>query len=249
MGKLDGKNALITGGSSGIGLETARLFLAEGAKIVITGSNQKKLDAAATSLGGNAEAICANIADVSAVKKMAEQAGDALGSLHIVFVNAGITAIAPLQDVDEALFDKVMDINVKGVYFTVKHCVPLMQDGGSIILTTSVRNRTGAPGSSLYGASKAAVRSLARMFAAELVGNGIRVNALSPGAVITPIYERLGWSGEQIDSMREKLKALVPMGRPAQAAEIAKAALFLASDDSSYVLGEELVVDGGYATT
>ncbi|WP_417512838.1 SDR family oxidoreductase [Minwuia sp.] len=248
MGRLTGKNILITGGTSGIGMASARLFIEEGATVAVTGSREETVDKALEQLGKGVVGIVADVSDVRSIARMATGVKDSLGTLHGLFLNAGVTGFTSLDQADEAEYDRIFNINVKGTYFSAQQCVPLMSDGGAIVITTSVRNQTGAAGSCLYGASKAAQRSMARMLSAELVGKGIRVNALCPGAIDTPIYGKLGWSEDQIEGMREKLKTVVPMGRVGRADEIAKAALYLISDDSSYVLGEELVVDGGFAT-
>jgi NAD(P)-dependent dehydrogenase (short-subunit alcohol dehydrogenase family) len=248
MSKLQGKIALITGGTSGIGLATADLFLAEGAEVYIVGSTEKSLESAQLALRGRAWPIQADMQKLSDIRDMADVVKARHGRLDILFANAGQTLIQPLADIDEATYDRIMDINVKGTFFTIQALAPLMSRGSAALITTSVRNQTGAPGSSVYGASKAAARALARMFAAELVGQGIRVNALCPGAVDTPIYDRAGFTPERIDQVRTRLKSMVPMGRAGTAQEMAKAALFLCSDDASYITGEELVIDGGFAT-
>jgi NAD(P)-dependent dehydrogenase (short-subunit alcohol dehydrogenase family) len=249
MGRLSGKHAVITGGTTGIGLATAKLFQAEGARVAVVGRNEANLKTAATALGPDCVAIQGDMAALAEIEAMAQSVGRAFPRVDIVFANAGITAFAPIEEVDEALYDQVMALNVKGVYFTVKHLLGQMSEGGSIILTTSVRGRTGAAQSSVYGASKAAVAALARMLGVELADRGIRVNALCPGAVETPIYERLGWPAARVEAVRERMRKQLPMGRVGAPEEIASAALFLASADSSYMLGEEIVVDGGYIAT
>ncbi|HUT48757.1 MAG TPA: SDR family oxidoreductase [Alphaproteobacteria bacterium] len=246
MGRLDGKHAVITGGTTGIGLATAKLFQAEGARVAIVGRNPENLKNAAETLGPDCLPIQGDMSKLAEIEAMASTVAEAFPRVDIVFANAGITAFAAIEEADEALYDQVMDLNVKGVYFTVKHLLGQMGEGGAIILTTSVRGRTGSAKSSIYGASKAAVAGLARMLGVELAPRGIRVNALCPGAVVTPIYGRLGWSDERIAAIRERISGQVPMGRVGGADEIARVALFLASEDSSYMLGEEVVVDGGY---
>ena len=235
MNRLEGKTALITRGASGIGLASAKLFQYEGANVVITGQNEARLEQAAAELGDGTKAIRANVTSLSDTVQMVEQ------------VNAGVTMPMPVMNVDDAHIDDQMAINFKGVFFTVQKALPIMRDGGSIILTTSCLNQMGMPGMSIYAASKAAVRSLARSLSAELGDRNIRVNAISPGPIETPIYSKLGMSEEQLGQMASDLQQRIPMSRFGQPEEIAKAALFLASDDSSYMLGEEIVIDGGWS--
>jgi len=246
MGKLDGRYAVITGGTTGIGLASAQLFQEEGARVAIVGRNPDNLKSAAETLGETCLPIRGDMSKLVEIEAMARTVAGAFPKVDIVFANAGITTFATIEEVDEALYDQVMDLNLKGVYFTVKHLLGQMGEGGSIVLTTSVRGRAGRPKSSVYGASKAAVASLARMFGVELAPRGIRVNALCPGAVATPIYDRLGWSAEQLEAVRARIRKQLPIGRIASAEEMARSALFLASDDSSFMVGEEMVVDGGY---
>jgi NAD(P)-dependent dehydrogenase (short-subunit alcohol dehydrogenase family) len=246
MGKLDGRYAVITGGTTGIGLASAQLFQEEGARVAIVGRNPDNLKRAAETLGETCLPVQGDMSKLAEIEAMVKAVADAFPKVDIVFANAGITTFAAIEEVDEALYDQVMDLNLKGVYFTVQHLLPQMGEGGSIILTTSVRGRAGSPKSSVYGASKAAVASLARMFGVELAPRGIRVNALCPGAVATPIYDRLGWSAEHLEKVRERIRKQLPIGRIAVPEELATAALFLASDDSSFMVGEEMVVDGGY---
>ena len=247
MARLDGKTALITGGTTGIGLETAKLFQTEGARIAFTGQNQERLNEAAQKLGSEAYAIRANTQSVADIEAMALQVKEELGGLDVLFVNAGITKSASLAEVDEAHIDEQMGINFKGAFFTIQKVVPFIRDQGSIVLTTSCLNQMGMPGMSIYAASKAALRSLAQTLSAELTERGIRINAVSPGPIETPAYSKLGLPQEALQQMAGQLVEKVPMRRFGQPEEIARAALFLASEDSSFMLGEELVVDGGWA--
>lgn len=246
MPKLDGKAALITGGTGGIGLATARLFAEEGARVAVTGQDEKRLREAAEELGDGVLPIRAEMRSLDDIDGMVERVRDRLGGLDVLFVNVGVTWTASLEEVDEASFDGQVAINLKGSFFTVQKAVPILNRGASVILTTSTLDQMGMPGMSVYAASKAAVRSLARSLAAELVGRGIRVNAVSPGAIDTPIYGKLGLPPEAVKEMAGRIAGQIPMRRFGQPEEVARAALFLASGDSSFVLGEELVVDGGW---
>jgi len=247
MNKLAGKTILVTGGTTGIGLATAKLFQQEGARVAITGLNQERLDKAASEIGGETLALRADASILEETTHMVTAIKDALGGLDAVFANAGVTIPMPVANVDEEHIHKQMGINFNGVFFTVQKALPIMRDHGSIILVTSCLNQMGMPGMSIYAASKAAVRSLARSLSAELGDRYIRVNAISPGPVDTPIYSKLGMPTEQLSQMAQQLQSKIPMSRFGQPEEIAKAALFLASDDSSFVLGEEITVDGGWS--
>ena len=244
---LKGKTALITGGSSGIGLATARLMFAYGARVAITGLDPERLQAALESLGKGAIAIRADVrlkADMQAVR---EQVEHAFGHLDILFANAGVAYGTPLASTDEAMIDQLLAVNVKGVYFTVQSLVPLMPKGSAIILNTSWLNQIGSPGRSWLSASKAAVRSFARTLSAELLEQQIRVNAVSPGSIETPLHRQAGQTQEQFDTYAAKVGSQVPVGRMGQPEDIAEAVCFLASDRSRYMLGAEVVVDGGRA--
>lgn len=247
MRKLKEKVAVITGGNSGIGLASAKAFAAEGAKIAIIGRDRKTLDLAKKELGSSALMIQVDVSNLSELDMAYSEIKKNFGHIDILFANAGVAKFTPFNEVSEQFYDQIMDINVKGLFFTVQKALPLMAKGGSIILTSSSLNSRAIPGGSVYGASKAAVRSLGRGFAADLADKGIRVNVLSPGPVETPIFERLGLSETQLKSMGEAMAARVPLKRFGQSEEIAKAALFLASDDSSFVFGSEISVDGGIA--
>ena len=244
MAKLDGKIALITGGTSGIGAATAKRFQSEGAKVIVTGSNPKTLEAARHELSG-IDVMSSDAGDAAATKVLIDQVQSRYGRIDVLFVNAGIAKFSPSADVDEAFFDAQFDINVKGAYFVIKHAAPVMSDGGSIILTSSVSGVLGGGGQTVYGATKAAIRSFGRTFAAELAPRRIRVNTISPGPIATPIFGKTGLTAEQLAGFTESLMTTIPLKRVGQPEEIAAAALFFASDESSYTTGAELFVDGG----
>jgi NAD(P)-dependent dehydrogenase (short-subunit alcohol dehydrogenase family) len=246
MPRLDGKVALITGGTTGIGLATAQLFVQEGAKVAITGQNQERLDQASETLGGEVLAVLADTRSLTDLDTAFTQIKERWGKLDILFVNAGIAKFSPLLDVDESFINEMLDINFKGALFAVQKAVPLMSENSSIVFNTSINNQMGMPNSGIYAASKAALRSLVRVLAAELIERGIRVNAVSPGPITTPIYTKLGIPQTQVEQFAGKLQQVIPMKRFGEAEEVAKAVLFLASNDASFVLGEELVVDGGW---
>ena len=243
---LQGKKALITGGSSGIGLATAKLFKQNGARVAITGTDPDKLQRARAEIGGDTVAIQANVVSVADLTRMAEETKTAFGALDIFFANAGAAAASPLGATEEAVYTRLMDVNVKGVFFSVQAVVPLMTRGGSIILNSSWLDLRGVAGRGILSASKAAVRSFARTFAAELAPKGIRVNAVSPGSIITPLH-RGARSDADFNAYVEMTSKIIPLGRMGLPEDIANAALYLASDLSSYVLGAEIIVDGGRA--
>jgi NAD(P)-dependent dehydrogenase (short-subunit alcohol dehydrogenase family) len=246
-GRLSNKVALITGGSSGIGLATAKLFTQEGAYVFITGRRQAELDAAQHQLGARAFAIRGDVSSMSDLDDIFESIRSKKGRLDIVFANAGGGGIAPLDQVTEEHFDKTFDTNVKGLLFTVQKALPLMPKGGNIILNASTTTTVGTPAFSVYSATKAAVRSFARNWTLDLRERGLRVNAISPGVVPTPGYDLLGLTKEQIQEFVDVQVQNIPLGRIGTPDEIARAVLFLASDDSSFVNGIELFVDGGMA--
>lgn len=247
MGRLSNKTALITGGTTGIGLATARLFQQEGARVAITGQDAQRVAQAAEQLGAGALALRANVASRAEMEAVAQRLQAEFGGLDIVFANAGIAQPRPLAEIDEAHLDALIDVNFKGVVHTVQSMLPLLRNPASVVLNATTMVEVGIAGMSIYSATKAAVRSLARTLSAELVQRGIRVNAISPGLVETPIYGKLGLPPEAVKAWGEQLVAGVPVKRFGRDDEIAKAVLFLASDDSSYVLGENLLVDGGVA--
>jgi NAD(P)-dependent dehydrogenase (short-subunit alcohol dehydrogenase family) len=248
MKRLEGKTALITGGTTGIGRATAALFLREGARVAITGQNAERVAEAAAALGEGVIGLSADAASAADMAKVAQRLQAEFGQLDVVFANAGIAHPRPLADIDEAHIDQQFGVNVKGVIFTVQKLLPILRKPASVILTASTVAELGAANMSVYAATKAAVRSLARSLSAELAPQGVRVNVVSPGPVETPIFGKMGLPKEAVDAFAEQVKGKVPAGRFGTVDEIAKAALFLASDDSSYILGEQLLVDGGMAT-
>ena len=247
MKRLEGKVAVVTGGNSGIGLATARRFAAEGAHVFITGRRQAELDAAVKQIGNQATRIQGDVGSLRDLDRLYAEVKRRQGRIDILFANAGSAELAPLGAITEEHFDKIFGVNVKGLLFTVQKALPLFRDSGSIILNASIVASKGLEASSVYSATKAAVRSFARTWTVDLKGRGIRVNAISPGPIDTPGINNLGLTGEQIEEFKKNIVAAVPMGRMGDPDEIAKAALFLASDDSSYVTGVELFVDGGMA--
>jgi len=246
MKKLNNKVAVITGGNSGIGLATAKIFAKEGAKVVITGRDEVTLQEAAEEIGNGTLAIRADILDLATLDNAYRQVENEIGKIDVLIVNAGIFKGAPLTDFTEELFDEISNINFKGTFFTVQKALPYLNDGASIVITGSAATSAGLENASAYSASKAAVRALARNFSADLLGRKIRVNVLSPGHVETPIHTRLGLSEEQVKELRSQLASVVPLKRGGMADELANGYLFLASDDSSFMLGAEIVVDGGW---
>jgi NAD(P)-dependent dehydrogenase (short-subunit alcohol dehydrogenase family) len=245
MGKLEGKVAVITGGNSGIGLATAKEFKEQGARVVITGRDQQTLDEAVQEIGGDVLALRSNTSSLTEIDKLFAAVKEKFGHIDVLFVNAGVGKFAPVEAVTEEMFDSIMDINFKGAYFTIQKALPFLNDNASIVLNTSIVAHIGMPNSSVYAASKAALITLARTLSSELVGRGIRVNAVSPGPVTTPILGRMGLPPEALEETRNSLEYQIPMKRFGRPEEIAKTALFLASTDSSFLLGTEIVADGG----
>ncbi|MCB5206795.1 glucose 1-dehydrogenase [Methylovorus mays] len=245
MGKLKGKIALITGGASGIGLASAKAFVAEGAQVVITGRDQAAIDVALAEIGERAMGVRGDVSNLADLDRLYSEIGKRLGHLDIVFANAGALTLAPFEDITEVQFNREFDINAKGVFFTVQKALPLLKDGGSVILTSSIAHFKGTPGYNVYAATKAAVRSFARSWTVDLKHRNIRVNCLSPGPTITPLAGKMGIPAEQAESYGKYILEQIPMGRFGNAEETAKAALFLASDDSSFITGVDLCVDGG----
>jgi len=243
--KLQNKVALITGGNSGIGLASAKLFQKEGAKVIITGRRQEVVQAAAKEIGGDTTGITSDTSKMADIDKLYQEIKNTHGKIDVLFLNAGIVNYAPIEHVSEEMFDKQFNINVKGLYFNVQKALPLMEAGGSVILTTSIAHSTGNANASVYSATKAAVRSLARTLSGELLDRGIRVNSIAPGPIDTPIFNKMGIPDEMQSQVKDLMISKVPMKRFGTSEELAKSALFLASDDSSYVAGIDLLVDGG----
>jgi NAD(P)-dependent dehydrogenase (short-subunit alcohol dehydrogenase family) len=243
--KLDGKVALVTGGSTGIGLATAVRFAKEGATVFITGRRKEELDAAVKEIGPKAAAVQGDVSKLADLDRLYDVIKQKAGRLDVLFANAGGGEFAPLGQITEAHYDKWFGINVKGLLFTVQKALPLMPDGASIILNASIVSQKGMPAFSVYSATKAAVRSFARSWTTDLKDRKIRVNALSPGPIETPAIDGLAGDEEKSKQFKAQMASQVPLGRIGQPDEIAKAAVFLASDDSSYVTGIELFVDGG----
>ena len=245
MGRLNGKVAVVTGGNSGIGLASAVRFAAEGARVAIFGRNRETLDSAVKEIGEGAIGIQGDVTSMEDLDELVSTVSSELGKVDALFVNAGIGGFTPLGDTTEEAFDLITGVNLKGTYFTIQKLLPILNEGASVVLNASVAGQLGMPAFGVYSASKAAVRSLARTFSAELVDRGIRVNVVSPGPVETPIFERMGMSQEQQSEFGEQITTMVPLKRMGQPEEIAAAVAFLASSDSSYMVGAELEVDGG----
>jgi len=245
MSRLKGKVAVVTGGNSGIGLATAKRLQEEGARVAISGRSKKTLDEAVKTIGNGVLAIQADVSQLDELDKLYGEVSKKLGKIDVLFVNAGVAKFAPLVDTSEGAYDEQFGTNVKGAYFTIQKALPLLNDGASIILNTSVAGSKGNVATSAYSATKAALRSLARTAAAELVGRGIRVNAVAPGPIVTPIFEKTGLSMEAIDEWSNQVLERVPMKRFGQPEEVAATVAFLASEDASYITGVEINVDGG----
>ncbi len=248
-GRLEGKTAVIVGGNSGIGLASAEAFVREGARLLITGRNPETLKAAAEQAGPGVATVRCDIARLPDIEALAAAAAEALGRVDVLFINAGGGRFTPIEAVTEEDYDALMDGNLKGVFFTLQKFLPLLPDPASVILTSSIGWLKGLPTNSVYAASKAGVRALGRNAAAELVGRGVRVNVISPGPVETPIIERTaGLPKEAVPAMREQMIRNVPMNRMGRPEEVAATAVFLASDESSFITGIDILVDGGLAS-
>jgi NAD(P)-dependent dehydrogenase (short-subunit alcohol dehydrogenase family) len=247
MGRLSGKVAVITGANSGIGLATAKRFVKEGAYVVINGRRKEVLDDAAADIGKNVTAVQGDVSRFEDLDRLYSAVREIHGSIDILFANAGVGTIAPLGTISEEHFDLQFDINVKGLLFTVQKALPLFKDGGSIILNSSISGQKGIDGFSVYNATKAAVRSFARTWTSDLKQRKIRVNSISPGPIETPIFGKLGLSEEQLAQFAGPFLSQMPLGRVGKPEEVAAAAVFFASDESSFITGVDLCVDGGLA--
>ncbi len=247
MTKLSGKIALITGGTSGIGLAAAQRFHAEGARVFVTGRNPKTLEAARKALPQGVTVIQADSANLGDLDRLVADLKAQAGRIDVLFVNAGIAAFQPIEQADEAHWDNVLDVNLKGPFFLVQKALPLMGKGASVVFTTSIVGQKGFPTTAAYSTSKAGLAGLARVLAAELAPKGIRVNSVAPGPIATPIYGKLGLPADALAGFEASLVQRTPLQRFGVDEEVAKAALFLGSDDASFITGEELVVDGGIA--
>ncbi|MDY0986304.1 SDR family oxidoreductase [Flavobacterium sp. CFBP9031] len=243
MKSLENKVAIVTGGNSGIGYAAAADLVSKGAKVIVTGRNKEALAKAETEL--NVTGIVADQSDLKSIDNLVEEVKAKFGKVDILFLNAGIAAFAPLDSASEDHYDSIMNVNVKGVFFTVQKVLPILNDGGSIIFNTSVNAHVGMPNSSVYAASKAAVLSLNKVFAVELASRKIRVNAVSPGPIETPLYGKVGLEKEEVEGLGSALGEKILLKRFGQAAEVAKTVSFLASEDASFITGSEIVVDGG----
>lgn len=245
LNRLEGKVAVVTGGNSGIGLAAAKRLKDEGARVAISGRSKKTLDEALKILGKDALAVQADVAKLGEIDKLFAAVSEKFGKIDVLFVNAGVAKFVPLNAVTEEHFDELFDIDAKGAYFTIQKALPYLNDGASIVLNTSVAGQKGLANGTVYSATKAALRSFARSVAAELVGRNIRVNAVAPGPIETPIFGRTGLSKEQIDEFAKSIVSMVPMKRLGQPEEVAGVVAFLASPDASYITGVEINVDGG----
>jgi len=244
-GRLAGKVAVVTGGNSGIGLATAERFAAEGALVFLTGRRQAELDAAVRRVGHGGVGVQGDVSNLADLDRLYTTVRERAGRVDVLFANAGLGEFAPLGEVTGSHFDRIFDVNVRGLLFTVQKALPLMPDGASIILNASIAAYKGSPAFSVYSASKAAVRSFARTWTTDLKARRIRVNALCPGPIDTPVFDGFGATVDDVAALKGRFVATIPMGRMGAPAEVAAAALFLASDESSFVTGIELAIDGG----
>jgi NAD(P)-dependent dehydrogenase (short-subunit alcohol dehydrogenase family) len=241
MNRLQNKRALITGGTTGIGLETARAFLREGARVAITARDTDSLEAARKDLGGDVLAIASDMGDLAGQKKLAETIRQSFGSLDVLFLNAGIAEMRPLEKWDESGFDRSFNINFKGPFFLLQALLPVFSDPASVVLMTSINAHIGMPNSSIYGATKAALLSLSLTLSGELISRGIRFNAISGGPIATPLYRKLGMGDAELNALTQQIPAR-RLGKPS---EVAQAVVYFASDESAFTVGSELVIDGG----
>lgn len=245
MSRLNGKRTLITGGTSGIGLATAKQFLAEGARVIITGVNPESITKARAELGSEVLVLAADSASVQAQRELAEAVKSHFGQLDVAFLNAGVSVWRPIEEWDEVAFDQSFGINVKGPYFLVQALLPVFANPASVILNTSINAHVGAARSSVYAATKAAFLNLSKTLSSELLPRGVRVNAVSPGPVETPLYDKLGIPDAYREQVNKDIAATIPLGRFGKPEEVAKAVVYLASDESAWTIGTEIVVDGG----
>ncbi|MDP9583869.1 SDR family oxidoreductase [Burkholderia ambifaria] len=245
MSRLQGKRTLITGGTSGIGLETAKQFLNEGARVVVTGVNPDSIAKAKAELGSEVLVLRADSASVAAQRELAQAVKDHYGQLDIAFLNAGVSVWLPFEEWTEEMFDRSFDVNVKGPYFLFQALLPVFASPASVVLNASVSAHVGAERSSVYAATKAAFLNMSKTLSTELLGRGIRVNAVSPGPIDTPLYDKLGIPDAYREQANKDIAATIPLGRFGTPEEVAKAVLYLASDESSWTVGSEIVVDGG----
>jgi len=245
MNRLEGKVAVVTGGNSGIGLASAKRLRQEGARVAISGRSKKTLDEAAKILGPDALVVESDVSKLADIDKLFSAVKAKFGKIDVLFANAGVAPFAPFAKMTEAMYDEVFDINAKGAFFTVQKALPHLNDGASIILNTSVAGKIGVPDAVAYGATKAAMRSFVRGMAVSLADRKIRVNAVAPGPIETPIFGRLGMEKQQVDQMLEQFAAMVPLKRAGKAEEVAAVVAFLASEDSSYITAAEIPVGGG----
>jgi NAD(P)-dependent dehydrogenase (short-subunit alcohol dehydrogenase family) len=243
-----GKVAVITGGNSGIGLGVAKAYAGEGARVAITGRNKKSLEAAAKEIGDGTLAIQSDAGKVAEIEAAMREIKERFGRIDVLFVNAGIGKFVPFEQVTEAFFDETVDINMKGVFFTVQKAIPLMSKGSAIVLNASINAHLGMPGTTVYGATKAAVISMAKTLSADLLEKGIRVNAISPGPITSALLARDGISQEKLQETKDWIQSQVPINRFGMPEEIAAAVLYLTAPESAFVLGTELIIDGGMAT-
>ena len=245
MSKLSNKVAVITGGNSGIGFSTAQEFIAQGAKVVITGRKQAAVDEAVRELGGSATGVLADTANLQHTDALVARVKDLYGQVDVLFINAGVGHFFPLESATEEQFDQIMNINYKGAYFTLSKFIPLLKDGASVILLSSVSATTGMANSSVYSASKAAMNALAKVAATELAARNIRVNIVSPGPIATPIMSKMGLDAAAVEGFAGAIRNSVPLKRMGTSGEVAKLVTFLAGDDSQFITGAEYLIDGG----
>lgn len=245
MTSLTNKVAIVTGGNSGIGLATAREFIAQGASVIITGRKQSAIDDAVVEIGGNVQGIVSDTSDLDQIDKLVETVKNSHGYVDILFINAGVAAFAPIAQVSEQLFDEIMNVNLKGAFFTLNKFIPILNEGASVIFLSSINATSGMPNTSVYAASKAAVHSLVKVASTELAAKKIRVNAVSPGPINTPIFGKVGLDQESLHGFATAMQDRVPLKRFGASEEVAKLVSFLASDDATFITGSEYVIDGG----